>query len=303
MPEAVAQLPNAPGVYRFLDARRHVLYIGRATRLRSRVGSYWTNLGDRPGLRRMVARIAHVEALMCASEHEAAWLERNLLTYSLPRWNRTSGTEVPVFIRLDDRRSAPGLAVVHEVLDPARARHFGPYLGGHKVRLAVSGLRRVLPLAYAGAAIGGFGRDMARIRGVDPEDRLALVDAITSVLDRDPAAVAGVRAELVRQRDRAADRLAFELAAEVHAEIEALEWVIAEQKVANALSGPLDYDVHAWAGGVLVQFEVRGGYLCSWRTRSCSKAAAQSLVAASPRAWSEFARRNAEIAARLNPYA
>ena len=35
-----------------------VLYIGRATQLRARVGSYWSHLGDRPHLARMVARIA-----------------------------------------------------------------------------------------------------------------------------------------------------------------------------------------------------------------------------------------------------
>ena len=82
MRQAVAQLPNEPGVYRFLDARRGVLYIGRAWRLRSGVRSYWTSPGDRLHLRRTVTRIAHIEALVCDWEHEAAWLERNLLTRS-----------------------------------------------------------------------------------------------------------------------------------------------------------------------------------------------------------------------------
>src|SRR5687767_8481942 len=44
---AVGRLPAAPGVYRFRDARGRALYIGRATALRHRVGSYWTDLGDR----------------------------------------------------------------------------------------------------------------------------------------------------------------------------------------------------------------------------------------------------------------
>lgn len=50
----------------------------------------------------MVRRIARVEALVCDSAHEAAWLERNLLERRLPPWNRSrGGQEVPVWVRLD----------------------------------------------------------------------------------------------------------------------------------------------------------------------------------------------------------
>src|ERR1700736_5860998 len=91
-----ARLPNTPGVYRFRDASERVLYIGRAINLRRRVGSYWTQPDGR--LAEMVRRIARIEAVICKSEHEAAWLERNLLEQALPPWNKTAGgQEVPVF--------------------------------------------------------------------------------------------------------------------------------------------------------------------------------------------------------------
>src|SRR3982751_1210169 len=97
----VAALPRAPGVYRFRDGRGRVLYVGRATELRSRVGSYWGELRGRRHLRRMVTAVARIEAVACDSVHEAAWLERNLLEESLPRWNRTAGgAEVPAYLRL-----------------------------------------------------------------------------------------------------------------------------------------------------------------------------------------------------------
>ena len=71
--EQVARLPLSPGVYRFRDAAGAVLYLGRAVSLRRRVASYWGDLGDRGHLAAMVARIVRVEAVPCASGHEAAW--------------------------------------------------------------------------------------------------------------------------------------------------------------------------------------------------------------------------------------
>ena len=53
--DQAALLPLTPGVYRFRDATGRVLYLGRATSLRSRVASYWGDLGDRAHLSRMVA--------------------------------------------------------------------------------------------------------------------------------------------------------------------------------------------------------------------------------------------------------
>jgi excinuclease ABC subunit C len=139
----VRQLPSAPGVYRFRDGRGRVLYVGRATELRGRVASYWSDLRDRPHLARMVAAVARVEAVVCDSVHEAAWLERNLLEESLPRWNRTpGGQEVPVYLVLDDGPAKPGLKVTHL---PVPGRIFGPYLGGLRARLALSALHRIHP--------------------------------------------------------------------------------------------------------------------------------------------------------------
>jgi excinuclease UvrABC nuclease subunit len=83
-PLEVRRLPSEPGVYRFRDAGGRVLYVGRATVLRSRVGSYWSDLRGRRHLTRMVAQVVRIEAVACGSVHEAAWLERNLLETAMP---------------------------------------------------------------------------------------------------------------------------------------------------------------------------------------------------------------------------
>jgi excinuclease ABC subunit C len=297
-PAAVKALPQEPGIYRFRDARARVLYLGRAVNLRRRVASYWGDLGSRGHLAPMVARIARVQALVCDSEHEAAWLERNLLEDRLPRWNRTAGgQEVPVYIRLDLRPRSAGLKVVHAASPAPGARYFGPYLGGLRVRLAASALHRVLPVAYTADGLRGSDRDMAAARGIGPGDRAALTETVVAILERDAAAVTWFRTELERRRDGAAAELAFEHAARIQSELEATEWVTAEQKV--TLASGADAEVHGWAGGVLVSLAVRNGRLGEWRQRPCREAAAAALLAATPPVWAPFARRNAELAALL----
>jgi excinuclease ABC subunit C len=301
--DCAARLPPGPGVYRFRDAAGRALYLGRAASLRRRVTSYWGDLGDRGHLAAMVARIAGVEAVLCDSAHEAAWLERNLLERRKPPWNRSpsGGQESEVWIRLSESAPAPGVMVVHQPRTGDRARHFGPYLGGQKARDAVSGLGRILPLGYAVDRPAGTERELARVRGASPAARADLVRAMASVLDRDPAAVATLRAELVRRRDLAAAGLAFEFAGRLQGEIEALDWITAEQKVTRA--PPSDFDVHGWAGGVLVRFEIRGGRLSGWSQRACGAAAARRHLAetsARRPEWAEFVRRNAQLAASLS---
>lgn len=211
--DLAGRLPLAPGVYRFRDAAGRVLYVGRAVSLRRRVVSYWGDLRDRAHLSPMVTSIASLEAVVCDSAHEAAWLERNLLQACLPPWNRSpsGGQEVEVWIRLSESARAPCIRVVHQ--PSPGARHFGPYLGGRKVRLAVSGMCRVLPLAYATGELAGTRHEMALTLGVSAAERAAMARTAAAVLGRDPAAVASLSERLRARRDAAASTLAFEFAA------------------------------------------------------------------------------------------
>ncbi len=285
------RLPQAPGVYRFRDDNGRILYIGRAVNLRRRVLSYWTHLGDRPRLARMVNRIARVEGVQCDSEHEAAWLERNLLEHTKPRWNRTEGgQEVIGYIRFDP----DGPRFTHEL--ELTKKHFGPYLGGLRIRQAISALQRVIPLQYTTEATGSV-REFGKLFGVGPDDRESLTQAAYAVLDREPAAVEAVRAELVRRRDQAAGALRFEFAGKLQDELAALEWIVAEQKVSLLTAD--DADVFGWADGIMVSFGLRDGRVRTWTQHAMTERTARERVAATPAGWQLFAQRNAELAALL----
>jgi excinuclease ABC subunit C len=287
----VRRLPSEPGVYRFRDGSGRVLYLGRATDLRGRVASYWSDLRDRPHLARMVAGIARVEAVVCDSVHEAAWLERNLLQERLPRWNRIAGgAEVPVYLCLDDGPARPGLRIARL---PVPGRLFGPYLGGLRARLALSALHRIHPLPYAGSGLTGSERDMADRLGIGPADRARAAAAIAAVLNREPGAVAEAEERLTQARDRAAAEQRFEQAGQIQAEIEALRWITCAQRATTL--DPADLVIQGWSDGVLVRFAVRGGRLCEWTQRHTGTPPPD----VAPDAWAAFASRNAALAAAL----
>jgi excinuclease UvrABC nuclease subunit len=233
--------------------------------------------------------------------HEAAWLERNLLTAALPPWNRTrGGQEVPVCIIVDSRPASPRLSVVHlpaPELPAGRGECFGPYLGGRRVRQAVKGLSRCMPLAYTADSLRGADLDIARARKVTPTDRGDFADAISAALRRDPEAVKWVRVRLEQLRERAADALAFELAAQISDEIQALEWVTCPQR-ATSLARE-NFTACGCSAAILVSFQVTDGRLSGWTQVRCPEAEAAPQLVRTPAGWADFAERNARLAAEL----
>src|SRR6201987_563300 len=111
---ALAVLPPRPGVYLMREEGGRVIYIGRSGDLAARTRSYWRDLRDRPHVVRMLPRVEWLEPVVCASAHQAAFLETDLLARPRSRYNRTLGMESCVWLRLDSRTESAGLEVVHE---------------------------------------------------------------------------------------------------------------------------------------------------------------------------------------------
>src|ERR1041384_8696600 len=85
--DRVKTLPNQPGVYRMINARGDVLYVGKAGNLKKRVSSYTQIYRLDMRLQRMVAETATMEFVATHTEVEALLLESNLIKRYLPRYN------------------------------------------------------------------------------------------------------------------------------------------------------------------------------------------------------------------------
>ena len=207
------------------DARGSVLYVGRSVDLRARVRSYWGDLGDRSHLRAMVERVAKVDCVTCETEHAAALLEKQLIEQLRPPYNRDYGSASSVWMRLVSDPARPQLDVVFDTPVRDHTEYYGPFLGWRQASLAVRGILQVHPLPYAALRLDGVARDLARVRGVGPDDLEELWGRVAAVLGGDARALRACVRRLRLLRDRAVSSAAFEDAEEIQQRIDAVEWL------------------------------------------------------------------------------
>ncbi len=146
-PRAIAaRLPNRPGVYRMLDATGRVIYVGKASSLRKRVGSYFNKRQDSVKVARMVALIVDIEVTITGSEGEALILENSLIKSLRPRYNIMLRDDKSYpYIYLSKGEPFPRLAF-HRGIRKGPGRYFGPYPSAGSVRDSLALMQRIFPL-------------------------------------------------------------------------------------------------------------------------------------------------------------
>lgn len=146
-PDLVAKLrllPDAPGVYLHKDKHGKVLYVGKATRLNQRVGSYFQESGDRdPKTEQLVRRVADVDYITTATPAEALVLEDQLIKEYRPRYNiRLKDDKRYPYLRISLNEPFPRVEVVRRIAADG-ARYFGPYTNTGAMRETLKHALRV----------------------------------------------------------------------------------------------------------------------------------------------------------------
>src|SRR5918993_1091656 len=141
-----ATLPNAPGVYRMIDAKGDVLYVGKARSLKARVGSYVRGQGHSNRIARMVAETGSMEFVTTATETEALLLEANLIKQLKPRYNVLMRDDKSLpYILLTADHEAPQL-VKHRGARKRRGDYYGPFASVWAVNRTINALQRAFLL-------------------------------------------------------------------------------------------------------------------------------------------------------------
>ncbi|GAA3004936.1 excinuclease ABC subunit C [Streptomyces sp. KhCrAH-43] len=267
------QIPDSPGVYKFRDEHRRVIYVGKAKNLRQRLANYFQDLtGLHPRTRTMVTTAASVEWTVVSTEVEALQLEYSWIKEFDPRFN----------VKYRDDKSYPYLAVTLneefprvQVMRGAKkkgVRYFGPYGHAWAIRETVDLMLRVFPVRTCSAGVfknaartgrpcllGYIGKCSAPCVGrVTPEEHRELADDFCDFM-------AGRTGTYIRRLEKdmmaAAEDMEYERAARLRDDVGALKRAM--EKSAVVLADATDADLIAVAEDELeaaVQiFHVRGG--------------------------------------------
>ena len=283
-----AQLaPAAPGVYRMIDAKGDVLYVGKAKNIRNRILAYQRASGHTARIARMVAATAAIEFVSTATETEALLLEANLIKRLRPRFN----------VLLRDDKSFPYILITGDHRAPQICKHrgarnrpgdyFGPFASVWAVNRTITALERAFLIRSCSDAVFESRTrpcllfQIKRCSGpcteeIGPEDYAELVSEAKGFLSGKSRLV---REQLAAEMERASQALDFERAAVYRDRLAALSAVQGHQGINPRGVEEADvFAIHQEGGLSCVQvFFFRTGQ--NWGNRAYFPRADRSLSA------------------------
>ncbi len=146
------KLPLTPGVYLMRDARREILYIGKAKSLRKRVRSYFKVPAPLPKITILMEKVRTIEHIETPTEVDALLLEAHLIRKHQPRYNQELKDDKSFPLLKITREKFPRLCVVRQKTSAGtrgRGRdgdYYGPYTDAKLLRQAVNLINALFPI-------------------------------------------------------------------------------------------------------------------------------------------------------------
>ena len=267
--ETVRTLKPTPGVYRMLDARGDVLYVGKARSLKARVANYTQVKALTNRLQRMVSQTRAMEIVTTNSEAEALLLEAQFIKRFRPPYNVLLRDDKSFpFILLREGHDYPRI-MKHRGARRAKGDYYGPFASAGSVNTTINALQKLFLLRSCTDSF--FSRrdrpcllyQIKRCSApcVGRIDRAGYDELLREAKDFLGGKSGAVQARIEKQMQQAAQDLDFETAAMLRDRLRAATFIQGSQAI-NA-EGVGDADVFALAakgGQIAIQaFFVRGG--------------------------------------------
>jgi excinuclease ABC subunit C len=145
--------PASPGVYRMVDARGEVLYVGKAKNIKKRIIAYRRPQGHPTRIARMIAATAAIEFVSTATETEALLLEANLIKRLRPRFNVLLRDDKSFpYILISGDHTAPQI-LKHRGARNRRGDYFGPFASVWAVNRTITALERAFLIRSCSNAV------------------------------------------------------------------------------------------------------------------------------------------------------
>ncbi len=145
-PAFLKKLTTRPGIYKMLNEKGEIIYIGKAKNLKNRVSSYFKNNTSSIKQRVMVAKVAAIEVTVTHTEGEALLLECQQIKRHRPRYNICLRDDKSFpYIFLSSEQNFPQITI-HRGAKSKKGRYFGPYPSSGAVRESLKLLQRLFPI-------------------------------------------------------------------------------------------------------------------------------------------------------------
>lgn len=143
----IKKLPDSPGVYKFLDSKKKIIYVGKARRLKRRVASYFQPGRARDGrMELLVSEVKNIKHIKASSEAEALIYEAGLIKDLSPKFNIDLKDDKSYpFLKLTTSEEYPRLFLTRKKTGD-EAIYYGPYVNVKLLKEALSFMKRVFPL-------------------------------------------------------------------------------------------------------------------------------------------------------------
>lgn len=141
------QTPHNPGVYLMKNAKKRIIYVGKANDLKKRLSSYFVKKSNHDAkTAALIEIIKDFETIITSSGHEAFILESNLIKEYNPKYNviLKDGKNYPL-LRIDMNETYPAIQRVRKIKND-NALYFGPYSSSHSVNKTLKQIQKIFKL-------------------------------------------------------------------------------------------------------------------------------------------------------------